>query len=169
MSKTIQCPKCDFKIAVGSLAVCTTACPNCETRITVNESAVAAKNKMALLAELPSCLAVGWPAECRSKVLTVHGRIQYRYESGLWDEWHVQFADHSWAWITQDEGRYILQTEIVDPDVDIERLKSLDAGDNFALDDQEFQVRKSDSQRWSGCRAGCRFWSSQTRSCTTLS
>ena len=142
MSKTIQCPKCDFKIAVGSLAVCTTACPNCETRITVNESAVAAKNKMALLAELPSCLAVGWPAECRSKVLTVHGRIQYRYESGLWDEWHVQFTDHSWAWITQDEGRYILQTEIDDADIDIERLKTLDAGDDFAIGNQELQVKE---------------------------
>jgi hypothetical protein len=79
----------------------------------VNEAAVRALGEMALLVETPSCLAVGWPARCLGREIRVLGRMQYRYASGLWDEWWVQFVDNqSSAWISQDEGEYMLEVPI---------------------------------------------------------
>ena len=142
MTRSIPCPECDSAIEVGSIAVTTTTCPSCESRVVVNGQAAEARNKMALLAQLPSCLAVGWPAECQGKLLMVHGRVQYRYEAGIWDEWFVKFTDHTHGWITQDEGRYILQTEVRDVDVDIEAIKKMNAGDVVTIGDHDMHIKE---------------------------
>ena len=110
MSVKVNCSSCGGEVSVASPTSRVASCPYCQSTLIVNEDAIHALGKMALLAETPSVLAVGWPAECRGREIHVLGRLQYRYDAGLWDEWWIQFADDgSYAWISQDEGEYTLE------------------------------------------------------------
>ncbi|REK20133.1 MAG: DUF4178 domain-containing protein [Planctomycetota bacterium] len=110
MAVSVNCPSCGGDVGVTSPASRVASCPYCNSTLIVNADAVRALGKMALLAETPSCLAVGWPATCQDREILVLGRLQYRYDAGLWDEWWVQYADDgSFAWISQDEAEYTLE------------------------------------------------------------
>lgn len=123
MSVKVNCSSCGGDVEVASKASRVAACPYCKTTLIVNEAAIHALGEMALLAETPSCLAVGWTAKCLKRDIRVLGRLQYQYDSGLWDEWWVQFVDDgTYAWISQDEANYILEMALPDglnvPDFD---------------------------------------------------
>lgn len=138
---SFPCPQCRHEIHWQSDSNGTTTCPNCESRLVVAESKVKAKTKLARFVASPLGLAVGWPMTIAGQPVDVLGRIQYRYESGYWDEFHLQLADRSHAWISVDEGRYIFQKEW-SVDVDLRGLRKLDAGESFMLGDTKFQVRE---------------------------
>lgn len=113
MSAAVQCPSCGGEVSVTTSAARTASCGYCGSVLIVNQAAIEARGKMALLADSPSCLAVGWRAKCLGRELEVVGRIQYKYHSGLWDEWWVRFLDDgAMMWISQDEGVYTLEKPV---------------------------------------------------------
>lgn len=129
---TITCPSCGGEVEVARRAARVANCPYCESTLIVNEEAIRSLGKMALLAKTPSCLAVGWRARCLGREIVVLGRIQYRYDAGLWDEWWVQFTDdESYAWISQDEGEYMLERPIAD--LRAPNFDEIEPGDRFRM------------------------------------
>lgn len=147
--RSITCPSCGGEVTVTTEAARVASCPYCASTLIVNEAAIRALGKMALLAETPSCLAVGWRAECLGREIRVLGRIQYRYRSGLWDEWWVQFVDdQSYAWISQDEDEYMLERpldKLRAPDYD-----SISPGDKFQIADHKLWVEEKDQAVMAG-------------------
>ncbi len=140
--KAVSCPSCGGDIEVATLATCSATCPYCESRVIVNQAAIEARGKMSLLAELPSCLSVGWPAEVDGRQIEVLGRIQYKYNSGIWDEWWIQYVDdESYAWISQDEGRYMLETPL-ETSINSELFDQVDPGEPVTLAGHNFFVQE---------------------------
>jgi predicted RNA-binding Zn-ribbon protein involved in translation (DUF1610 family) len=142
--QVVSCTSCGGEVPVATKAARVASCPYCENLLIVNEEAVRSLGKMALLAETPSCLAVGWRARCLGREIEVLGRIQYRYRSGLWDEWWVRFADDgSYGWISQDEGEYMLERPLPErvraPEYDRAR-----PGDRFSIGRQKLWVEEKD-------------------------
>lgn len=139
----VNCPGCGGEVPVATKAARTAACPYCHSTLIVNEAAIRALGKMALLAETPSCLAVGWRARCAGREILVLGRLQFRYRAGLWDEWWVQFADDgSFAWISQDEDEYVLErplAKLTPPDYD-----TVQPGDRVKLGKHTLWVEEKD-------------------------
>jgi len=141
--RTITCPSCGGDVPVTTTAARVAGCPYCESTLIVNEQAIRALGKMALLAEVPSCLAVGWRARCLEREIQVLGRIQYRYASGLWDEWWVQFLDdQSHAWISQDEDHYMLERPL--PKLKAPDYASISPGDKFEIAGHKLWVEEKD-------------------------
>lgn len=138
----IQCPNCSEEVTAFASGKYTTTCPKCQSRLVVDDAKVDAKSAMAKFTETPKAIAVGWPVDLGGKTLRVLGRIQYQYEAGYWDEFHIEFPDRTLAWISVDEGRYLLQQELQVEDINLAQLKSLNAGDSFTLLDETFQVRE---------------------------
>lgn len=139
---TVSCPNCGGDVSIASKASRVAHCPYCENTLIVNEAAIRALGKMALLANLPSCLAIGYPAKCLGREIVVLGRIQFRYDAGIWDEWWIQFLDdESNAWISQDEGSYMLEISfpkgISMPDYD-----SLEVGDRIEFGKRRLWVEE---------------------------
>lgn len=145
----IDCPSCGGDVPVSTKAARVANCPYCESTLIVNEEAIRNLGKMALLADLPSCLAVGYRARCLGREIEVLGRIQYRYHSGLWDEWWVQFIDdESFAWISQDEDEYMLErplSKLQAPDYD-----SINPGDKFKIAGHQLWVEERDEAIMAG-------------------
>jgi len=140
----VSCTSCGGEVPVATKAARVASCPYCENLLIVNEEAVRALGKMALLAETPSCLAVGWTARCRGREIEVLGRIQYRYRSGLWEEWWVRFVDNdSYAWISQDEGEYMLERPLPER-VRAPEYDAVKPGDRFSLGRHKLWVEEKD-------------------------
>jgi len=139
----VTCPSCSGTVPVATKAARTASCPYCQSTLIVNEAAIRVLGKMALLAETPSCLAVGWRARCLDREIMVLGRLQFRYQAGLWDEWWVRFEDDgSYAWISQDEDEYVLERPVAEarvPDYD-----SVRPGDRVAVGKSPFWVEEKD-------------------------
>lgn len=140
----VSCTSCGGEVPVATKAARVASCPYCENLLIVNEEAVRALGKMALLAETPSCLAVGWTARCLGREIEILGRIQYRYRSGLWDEWWVRFVDDdSYGWISQDEGEYMLERPLPEG-VRAPEYDAVKPGDRFSLGRYKLWVEEKD-------------------------
>ena len=150
MPVTVNCPSCGGDVTVASPASRTACCPYCQSTLIVNEQAVRLLGKMALLAETPSCLAVGWPARCLGKEIRVLGRLQYRYDAGLWDEWWIEFAaDGSHAWISQDEGEYMFEKPYSQR-MEVPKYNSAKVGDRVRFGDRELWVEEKNTAEMVG-------------------
>lgn len=149
MAVTVNCPSCGGGVEVASKASRVAACPFCNSTLIVNADAIRALGKMALLAETPSCLAVGWPAQCLGRDIRVLGRLQYQYDAGLWDEWWVQFVDDgSYAWISQDEGEYTLEVAL--EGITAPTFEEVDPGDTFKLNGRRLRLMEKNSAVMAG-------------------
>lgn len=51
----------------------------------------------------------------RGAGFTVIGRLQYRYDGGVWTEWRCALDDGSQAWLSEDNGSFVWATEVSAP------------------------------------------------------
>ena len=137
----INCPNCGGDVKLPVAAVPTASCAYCSSLLVVNEEAVRSLGQYALLTNPPSCLAVGWPGSLLKRHFTTMGRAQLSYKDGLWDEWWVAFDQNYRAWISQDEGGYILEKP-VNPEEPIPSYKSLSPGDVITIGGINLQVEE---------------------------
>jgi hypothetical protein len=74
---------------------------------------------------------------------TVVGRLQYGYEGGSWNEWHVLFDsggdERRSAWLSEDNGSYVLAFDVELP-ADAPPLHELQAGEARLIGGQTWSV-----------------------------
>lgn len=63
---------------------------------------------MAALAEDRSPLQLGSEGHWQGLHFALIGRIQLRYDQGLWNEWHLLFDDQRTGWLSEAAGEYVL-------------------------------------------------------------
>jgi hypothetical protein len=67
---------------------------------------------MADLLDDTSRIQIGSEGTFRSRHFLVVGRIQLKYEAGLWNEWHILFDDGRSAWLAEAAGEYIVSAQV---------------------------------------------------------
>jgi len=88
----------------------------------------------------------GTPLQLRAEGTYQHthfavvGRIQLRYEQGLWNEWYLLFDDLRGGWLGEAQGIYAISflAEISHPLPPFEELRP---GQRLTLSTQSFEVR----------------------------
>jgi hypothetical protein len=68
--------------------------------------------RMADLLDDTSRIQIGSEGTFRSRHFLVVGRIQLKYEAGLWNEWHILFDDGRSAWLAEAAGEYIVSAQV---------------------------------------------------------
>ncbi|RPH63982.1 MAG: DUF4178 domain-containing protein, partial [Myxococcaceae bacterium] len=58
------------------------------------------------------------------------GRLQYEWQQGIWDEWYLAFADGSWAWLAEAQGRFYVTRRLSPRPVP----RRVEAGQSFFLE-----------------------------------
>ena len=108
MARIANCPSCGalvrFRSAVSVLAVC----EYCRATLLDLDGKIENLGRMAELAEDRSRLQVNAQGVYGGKCFTVVGRIQLRYEQGLWNEWFLLFDDAGTGWLSEAGGAYAL-------------------------------------------------------------
>lgn len=145
MSKAVQCPGCGGQISIATDSVRVVHCGYCQSVSVVSQESLKVLGELSLLSTAESCLAVGWKVLCQGRELEVLGRIQFRYSAGLWDEWWVRFLDDGTdAWISQDEGKYIIQKPLSLEKGMLPDFDSVKPGDTIKLGRHKLWVREKD-------------------------
>jgi hypothetical protein len=86
-------------------------CEFCQATITKELDAVKDLGKMSSVLEDFSPIQIGTSGSFGSQPFTVIGRIQLRYDAGMWNEWYLMFEDGGSAWLGDSSGLYVITTE----------------------------------------------------------
>jgi hypothetical protein len=78
----------------------------CQTTVLKDAESVKDIGKMASVLEDYSPLQIGTTGIYQQQGFTLLGRIQLKYEDGLWNEWYALFDDGKEGWLSEASGQY---------------------------------------------------------------
>jgi hypothetical protein len=70
----------------------------------------------------------------------VVGRIQLRYDQGLWNEWHLLFDDMRGGWLGEAQGNYAISFLMQVPEA-VPALKDTAPGKKIQLNGKWYEIR----------------------------
>lgn len=102
------CPGCGAPVEFRSAASRMAVCGYCRTTLLRDADAVRDIGKQAALIEDHSPVQIMTAGQYAGQGFTVVGRIQLRYEHGVWNEWYLLFDDGSGGWLGDFAGQFVL-------------------------------------------------------------
>ena len=106
MAEHMSCPACGAPLTIRHRFVKLVTCDFCGQVSLVHDKGLDPTGRTAELAALPSPLYVDATGQLQGRRFRVMGRLRYRYEAGVWDEWFLAFEDGRPGWLVEDEGTY---------------------------------------------------------------
>ena len=82
-------------------------CEYCQSTLLKDADSVKNIGKMSDLLEDYSPLQITATGIFQGRNFSLVGRIQLRYEDGLWNEWHAMFDDGRSGWLSDACGQYV--------------------------------------------------------------
>ena len=102
------CPNCGAPVDFASAASAFAVCGFCRSSVVREGDALRKIGESAELFDDHSPLQLGAAGKAQGSAFTLVGRLQYRYKDGTWNEWHALFDTGRSAWLSEDNGRYVL-------------------------------------------------------------
>jgi len=106
-----KCPSCGAPVKFHSAASVLAVCEYCTTTLLRHGEVLENIGKMAALQDDPTLLQVGTEGVYKGVHFAVIGRIQLRYEDGLWNEWYLLFDDQRFGWLGEAAGEFYVTFE----------------------------------------------------------
>jgi hypothetical protein len=106
-----SCPQCGAPLEFRSAAAVMAVCGSCRSTLLKRGEAVERIGEMASVFEDYSPLQLGVTGRHESRVFTLLGRIQLRYDAGYWTEWYAAFDDGTFGWLSDASGQYAVTTQ----------------------------------------------------------
>ncbi|MBK8580201.1 MAG: DUF4178 domain-containing protein [Candidatus Accumulibacter sp.] len=148
--KKASCPSCGAPVAFRSATSLYVVCDFCRSTLLRSGEDLQNLGRMAELLEDSSPIQIGSEGTFRSRHFLVIGRIQMKYEAGIWNEWHILFDDGRGAWLAEAAGEWIVsaQVAVADP---LPAFETLAPDLPVTLDGRSFRVADLETAR---CIAG---------------
>lgn len=102
------CPNCGAPVEFASAASASAVCSFCRSTLVRDGEALRRIGVSAELFDDHSPLQLGASGTRQGVAFTLVGRLQYGYEGGTWNEWHALFDNGRSAWLSEDNGAYVL-------------------------------------------------------------
>jgi hypothetical protein len=115
---------------------------------------------MAELLEDRSLIQIGSEGCYRNRHFLVIGRIQLRYEAGIWNEWHILFDDGRTAWLAEAGGELVVSAQVAVSDP-LPAFETLQPEMSVSLDGRVFTVTNLATARCISGQGSCRSGSPQ--------
>jgi hypothetical protein len=103
----VACPSCGAEVSFRSAASVMAVCEYCHSTLLKDAESVKDIGKMSEVLEDYSPIQINTSGFFQGKSFGIVGRIQLRYDAGLWNEWYVLFDDGSDAWLSDASGQYV--------------------------------------------------------------
>src|SRR5204863_411695 len=154
MSLETNCPSCGAKIAFRSSASVVAVCEYCRSTLVRHDVDLQQVGKMADLKADGSPLQLGAGGAYAGMHFAVVGRIQYRFEQGLWNEWYLVFDDMRGGWLGEARGNYAMSfpikvAEAFPPFAELRAGRALTIGGRpfEVVDDQRARTTTGEGER----------------------
>lgn len=139
MAKTATCPSCGAPVVFRSVASILAVCDYCQSTLVRQDGVLENLGKMAEFLSDRSRLQRGSEGVWKKRHFGIIGRLQLKYDEGLWDEWHLLFDDGRSGWLSEAGGEYVL-SEPVRIDEALPAFAQLAVGEALTLGGRAFQV-----------------------------
>jgi ribosomal protein S27E len=103
---SVSCPGCGAPVEFKSHASALAVCAFCRTSVVRDDDTLRQPGKLSAVLEDYSPIQLGAAGRYGTHDFTVIGRIQLRYDAGLWNEWFLLFDDGSTGWLGDASGAY---------------------------------------------------------------
>ena len=150
MSVAATCPSCGAKVVFQASTSAVAICEYCKSTLVRHDVDLENVGTMADLTADGSPLQLGSTGRYGGVHFAVVGRIQYRFEQGLWNEWYLLFDDMRGGWLGEARGNYAVSffSEAREP---VPPFAELEAGKMIRLGGLVYQVEDVQSAH---CIAG---------------
>ncbi|QZA78981.1 DUF4178 domain-containing protein [Deefgea tanakiae] len=101
------CPSCGAEVLFRSTISAVAICEYCQSTVLRSADEVKDFGKIGKVLEDYSPIQIGTSGVFAGRAFTVLGRIQLRYEAGLWNEWYVSFDDGQQGWLADTSGQFM--------------------------------------------------------------
>ena len=101
------CPNCGAPVDFASAASASAVCGFCRSTLVRDGDALQRIGVSAELFDDHSPLQLGAAGSYKGLAFSLVGRLQYGYEGGSWNEWHVLFDTGRSGWLSEDNGAYV--------------------------------------------------------------
>ncbi|MCA1858371.1 DUF4178 domain-containing protein [Massilia oculi] len=108
--QTVDCPSCGAPVGFRSHASVVAVCEYCRATVLKEADAVRDLGKMSEVLEDYSRIQLGTAGSHGGRGFTVIGRIQLRFDAGMWNEWYILFDDGGDGWLGESAGQYVMTT-----------------------------------------------------------
>lgn len=139
MAKTARCPSCGAPVEFKSVASVLAVCDFCQSTLVRQGEELENLGKMAELLEDRSPLQRGAEGRWNGLHFGLIGRLQLKYDQGLWNEWHLLFDDGKSGWLSEAGGEYVLSQLLWTADA-MPAFDSLKLGQRHLIDGRMFVV-----------------------------
>ncbi len=133
------CPNCGAPVEFASAASASAVCSFCKSTLLRDGEALKRIGVSAELFDDHSPLRLGASGVLQGRSFTLVGRLQYGYDGGTWNEWHALFDNGRSAWLSEDNGAYVLAVDSPPP-ADAPQLDELRAGQRTLADQRVWDV-----------------------------
>lgn len=151
--KSISCPACGAPVEFRAADTVLLVCPYCHSTLLRREDKLDNLGRMGDLATDTSPLQIGTEGIYRKVHFTLIGRIQYRYDRGIWNEWYMLQDDGRGGWLSDADGNFVVSF-LEDDEASIAGVPpfaQLNAGEEIRLRGNAFQITNVELAR---CVAG---------------
>jgi hypothetical protein len=139
MKREVNCPSCGAPVVFLSAASVLAVCEYCGSTLVRHDLDLENVGKMGQLQADGSPLQLRAEGRYQGDSFTVVGRIQLRFEKGLWNEWHLLFDGQRSGWLGESEGIYAVSflTEVKEA---VPKFEELHPGQTVILQKSSYEV-----------------------------
>jgi hypothetical protein len=109
--QTVSCPSCGAPVKFRSHAAVMAVCEYCSASVLKDADSVKDIGKMSSVLEDFSPIQIGTAGSIGGGNFNVIGRIQLRYDAGMWNEWYLLFDSGETAWLGDSSGMFTVTRE----------------------------------------------------------
>ena len=139
MPFSANCPACGAPVVFKSSASFHGVCEFCRSTLVRHGGDLENLGRMADLFEDASPIRLGTEGRYKGVHFAVVGRIQLKYASGVWNEWHLLFDDMRGGWLSDAGGEYAVSF-LTPPGATLPPFATLMPNDELKLAGTDFIV-----------------------------
>jgi hypothetical protein len=137
--KEAACPSCGAPAAFKSSAALLAVCAHCRSQLFRKDLDLELLGKSAALLEDGSVVQLGTEGRWRGVAFAAAGRLQLRFDAGLWNEWFLVFDNGDQGWLGEAQGKYAVSFKR-EPAEPLPPFEQLSVGRRLTLEGRSFEV-----------------------------
>lgn len=103
-----DCPSCGAPVEAYSATAVTLVCGYCNSMLVRQDDSIVDTGRDSALLEDFSPLQIGTTGRYLLRGFSIIGRLQARYDGGVWNEWYVLFDDGHNGWLSEAGDLYVM-------------------------------------------------------------
>ncbi|MDO4641311.1 MAG: DUF4178 domain-containing protein [Neisseria sp.] len=123
-----DCPSCGAPVHAHSATAVTLVCGYCHSMLVRHDGGITDTGRDSALLEDFSPLQIGTTGKLNTSGFTLIGRLQVRYDEGMWNEWYALFDDGSTGWLSEAGDLYVFTRSVGDLPADTPAFEDTRAG-----------------------------------------